>query len=186
MIEPQLYKPGLCVAPSYKSRLLQKGFIKLYCILIGVELRSVCVCVCVCVIVTQSCLTLCDPMDCSPPGSSVHGILQARILEWIAIPFSNVNFSSSSLVAKLCLTLGTPQTVACHVPLCIGFSRQEYCSGLPLRSPVWRNTHRHYWNLLQEFVLRSSPVNKWKWLLDFKVLPYKTWPQHFWSGESLK
>ena len=38
--------------------------------------------------VAQSCLTLCDPMDCSPPGSSVHGILQARILEWVAIPFS--------------------------------------------------------------------------------------------------
>ena len=36
----------------------------------------------------QSCLTLCDPMDCSPPGSSVHGILKARILEWVAIPFS--------------------------------------------------------------------------------------------------
>ena len=36
----------------------------------------------------QSCLTLCDPMDCSPPGSSVHGIFQARILEWVAIPFS--------------------------------------------------------------------------------------------------
>jgi len=35
-----------------------------------------------------SCLTLCDPMDHSPPGSSVHGILQARILEWVAIPFS--------------------------------------------------------------------------------------------------
>ena len=41
-----------------------------------------------CVLVAQSCLTLCDPMDCSPPGSSVHGILQARILEWVAIPFS--------------------------------------------------------------------------------------------------
>ena len=39
-------------------------------------------------LVTQSCPTLCDPMDCSPPGSSVHGILQARILEWVAIPFS--------------------------------------------------------------------------------------------------
>ena len=39
-------------------------------------------------LVTQSCLTLCDPVDCSPPGSSVHGILQARILEWVAIPFS--------------------------------------------------------------------------------------------------
>ena len=38
--------------------------------------------------VAQSCLTLCDPMDCSPPGSSVHGILQARILEWVFIPFS--------------------------------------------------------------------------------------------------
>ena len=41
-----------------------------------------------CVLVTQSCLTLWDPMDCSSPGSPVHGILQARILEWVAIPFS--------------------------------------------------------------------------------------------------
>ena len=40
------------------------------------------------VVVTQSCPTPCDPTDCSPPGSSVHGVLQARILEWIAIPFS--------------------------------------------------------------------------------------------------
>ena len=39
------------------------------------------------VLVTQSCLTLCDPMDCSPLGSSVHGILQARILEWVAISY---------------------------------------------------------------------------------------------------
>ena len=38
--------------------------------------------------VTQSCLTLCDPMDCSLPSSSVHGILQARVLEWVAISFS--------------------------------------------------------------------------------------------------
>ena len=40
------------------------------------------------VLVSQSCPTLCDPMDCSLPGSSVYGILQARILEWVAIPFS--------------------------------------------------------------------------------------------------
>ena len=40
------------------------------------------------VLATQSCPTLCDPMDCSPPGSSVHGILQARILKCVAIPFS--------------------------------------------------------------------------------------------------
>ena len=51
----------------------------------------VCVCVCVCVCmcsVAQSCLTLRDAMDCNPPGSSVYGILQARKLEWVAIPFS--------------------------------------------------------------------------------------------------
>ena len=67
----------------------------------------VCVCVCVCVLAIQlsvtpwtlcvyvclsvSCLTLCDPMDCSPPGSSVHGILQARILGWVAISFSRAS-----------------------------------------------------------------------------------------------
>ena len=45
------------------------------------------VCVCVCVLVAQLCLTLCDPMDCSQPGSSVHGIFQGRILGWEAIPF---------------------------------------------------------------------------------------------------
>ena len=39
-------------------------------------------------LVTRLCLTLCDPMDCSPSGSSVLGILQARILEWVAMPFS--------------------------------------------------------------------------------------------------
>ena len=43
---------------------------------------------CVCVLDTQLCPTLCDPMDCSLPGSSDHGILQARILEWLAMPFS--------------------------------------------------------------------------------------------------
>ena len=41
--------------------------------------------------VTQSCPTLCDPMDCSPPGSFTHGILQARALEWVAIAFSNLS-----------------------------------------------------------------------------------------------
>ena len=47
----------------------------------------VCVCVCVCVcLVAELCPTLCNSMDCVPPGSSVHGILQARILEWVANP----------------------------------------------------------------------------------------------------
>ena len=47
-------------------------------------------CICICESVTQSCPTLCDPMGCSPPGSSALGILQARMLEWVAIPFSNM------------------------------------------------------------------------------------------------
>ena len=52
------------------------------------------------VLVTQSCLTACDPMDCSPPGSSVHGIVQARILEWVAISFSNSAPSKTILFFK--------------------------------------------------------------------------------------
>ena len=48
--------------------------------------------------VTQACLTLCDPMDCSLPGSPIHGIFQARVLEWGAIAFSSNNFSSYQLV----------------------------------------------------------------------------------------
>ena len=47
-----------------------------------------------CVLVSQSCLTLCDPMDCSPPGCSVHGILQERKLEWAAVLFSRVSSQS--------------------------------------------------------------------------------------------
>ena len=52
--------------------------------------------------VTQSCLTLCDPMDHSPPGSSVHGIFQARILEWVAMP-SSTGSSQESNLCLLCL-----------------------------------------------------------------------------------
>ena len=59
-----------------------------------VPVFSLCVCVCVCVcmcvrVCAQSCLNLCNPMNCSLPGSSVHGIFQARILEWVAISYSS-------------------------------------------------------------------------------------------------
>ena len=54
--------------------------------------------------VTQSCLTLSDPMDCSPPGSSVHGILQARVLEWGAIAFSHCS-SKALLYSHLTLAI---------------------------------------------------------------------------------
>ena len=55
------------------------------------------------VLVTQSCLTLCDPMDYSPPSSSVHGIVQVRILEWVAIPFSRISFQPSNRTQGSCI-----------------------------------------------------------------------------------
>ena len=57
--------------------------------------------VCCVVLVTQSCLTLCDPMDYSPPGSSVHGILQERIPEWVVIPFSRASWRWNLQVGSL-------------------------------------------------------------------------------------
>ena len=56
------------------------------------------------VLVTQSCLTLCDLMDCIPPGSSVHGILQVRIPEWVAIPFSKRSSRLRDRTQVSCIT----------------------------------------------------------------------------------
>ena len=83
----------------------------------------------------QSCLTLSDPMDCSPPGSLAHGILQARTLEWVAISVSNawkwkVKVKSLSRVRLLV----TPWTAAYQAPPSMGVSRWEYWSELPLPS----------------------------------------------------
>ena len=75
-----------------------------------------------------------DPIDGSPPSFSVPGILQARILEWAAISFSNACMHAKSL--QLCLTLCDPMSRAAHqAPLSSGFSSQEYWSGLLFPSP---------------------------------------------------
>ena len=86
----------------------------------------------------QSCPTLCDPIDGSPPGSPIPGILQARTLEWVAIAFSNawkwkVKVKSLSRVRLL----ASPWTAAYQAPPSMGFSRQEYWSGVPLPSPLF-------------------------------------------------
>ena len=83
----------------------------------------------------QSCPTLCDPIDGSPPGSPVPGIVQARTLEWVAISFSSawkwkVKVKSLSPVRLL----ATPWTAAYQAPPSMGFSRQEYWSGLSFPS----------------------------------------------------
>ena len=83
----------------------------------------------------QSCPTLCNPTDGSPPGSPIPGILQARTLEWVAIFFSNA--WKQKVKVKLLNSVrlsANPWTAAYQAPPPMGFSRQEYWSGLPLPS----------------------------------------------------
>ena len=85
----------------------------------------------------QTCLTLCNPIDSSPPGSPVPGILQARTLEWVAISFSNAWKWKVKVKSLSCVRLpATPWTAAHQAPPSMGFSRQEYRSGVPLSTPV--------------------------------------------------
>ena len=94
----------------------------------------------------QLCPTLCDPIDGSPPGSPVPGILKARTLEWVDISFSNawkwkVKVKSLSRVRLF----ATPRTAAYRAPPSMGFSRQKYWSGVPLPSPIHPILpHNHY------------------------------------------
>ena len=119
----------------------------------------------------QSCPTLWDPIDRSSPGSAVPGILQARTLEWVAISFSNtwkwkVKVNSFSRVRLL----ATPWTAAYQAPPSMGFSRQEYWSGVPLPSPViilglakCRGS-KHPCHEPLEFVLSNIEVTALMWL----------------------
>ena len=79
----------------------------------------------------QSCPTLCDPIDGSPPGSPIPGILQARTLEWVAISFSNAWKVKVKSLSRVRL-LATPWTATYQAPPSMEFSRQEYWSGMPL------------------------------------------------------
>ena len=88
----------------------------------------------------QSCPTLCDPIDGSPPASPVPGILQARTLEWVPISFSNAwkwKVKVKSLSRVLAWLLATPWTAAFQAPPSMGFSRQEYWSRVPSPSLFW-------------------------------------------------
>ena len=86
----------------------------------------------------QSCPTLCDPVDGSPPGSPVPGILQARTPEWVAISFSNAWTWKVKVRSLSCLRLlAIPWTAAHQAPPSMGLSRQECWSGVPLPSPCY-------------------------------------------------
>ena len=85
----------------------------------------------------RSCPNLGDPIDGSPPGSSVPGILQARTLEWVAISFSNVcKWKVKVKLLSHVWLLVTPWTAAYQAPPSMGFAGQEYWSGVPSPSPT--------------------------------------------------
>ena len=150
----------------------------------------------------QSCPTLCDPVDGSPPGSPVPGILQARTLEWVAISFSSawkwkVKGKSLSCVRLL----ETPWTTARQAPPPMGFSRQEYWSGLPLPSPllevggdlmkplegeegspVWKcllwgdgTVIKSSWWTLASNACLLQPLNQWSWSSGYNRMSCRTW-----------
>ena len=110
-----------------------------------------------------------------PPGSPVPGILQARTLEWVAISFSNacrwkVKVKSFSRVRLL----ATPWTSAYQAPPSMGFSRQEYWSGVPLPSPIFKHTslkYHYYCYLRVNTVLSmsSNPIQlaMYRWLKEY-------------------
>ena len=109
----------------------------------------------------QSCPTLCDPIDGSLPGSPVPGILQARTVEWVAISFFNAwkwKVKVKSLIYVWLFTI--PGTAAHQAPPSMGFSRQEYWSGVPLPSPLGRNQSCSIWvkhkNIFIRFLLSFS------------------------------
>ena len=130
----------------------------------------------------QSCLTLCDPIDGSPSGSPIPGILQVRTLEWIAISFSNAWKWKVKVKALSCVLLfTTPWTAAHQAPPSMGFSRQEYWSGVPLPSPkflLYRfKLYRFIINLTSAFLNLSLnwtnsvlPMSKTEKFLDFVLL----------------
>ena len=103
--------------------------------------------------VAQSCLTLSNPMDCSLPGSFIHGIFQARVLEWGAIAFSNAwkwkvkvkSLRLSTWKLHSCVRLlATPWTAVYQAPPSMGFSRQEYWSETSTEAIAFSNITVQY------------------------------------------
>ena len=123
----------------------------------------------------QSCLTLCDPIDGSPPGSPVPGFLQTRTLEWVAISFSNAWRSKGKVKSLSRVRLfATPWTAAHQAPPSMGFSRQEYWSGVPSPSPHCTSNVPLFsrmwlviwglWSIPRDFFLSK---HLWLWLIIF-------------------
>ena len=102
----------------------------------------------------QSCPTLCDPIDGSPRGSPIPGILQARTLEWVTISFSNAwKWKVKVKTLSHVWLFTTPWTATYQAPPCMGFSRQEYWSGVPLPSRVTLFIKLYIWSTASSLVI---------------------------------
>ena len=122
----------------------------------------------------QLCPTLCDPIDSSPPGSPVPGILQARTLEWVAISFCDAwKWKAKVKLFSHVWLFATPWTAAHQAPPSMGFSRQEYWSGVPLHSP--KETSRSWKRQRNRFFPRIS--RKEGSLADTMILTVRVWIQ---------
>ena len=120
------------VNESADQDLLNPNFIDVFCWPRCVPPR----CVMLLLLSRFSRVRLCDPIDGSPPGSPIPRILQARTLEWVAISFSNAwKWKMKEKSLSRVRLLATPWTAAHQAPPSMGFSRQEYWSGVPLPSP---------------------------------------------------
>ena len=126
----------------------------------------------------QSCPTLCDPINSSPPGYPIPGILQARTLERVAISFSNAWKWKEKLKSLSRVRLFvTPWTAAYQAPLSMGFSRQEYWSGLPFPSPM-HESEKWKWSCVWLLV---TP-----WTTAYQAPPSMGFSrQEYWSGVPL-
>ena len=100
----------------------------------------------------QSCSTLCDSIDSSPPGSAAPGIPQARTLEWVAISFSNAGKWKAKVKLLSHVQLYTNAWTAAYQAPTMGFSRQEYWSGVPLPSLLFLLTVLINWTWMAQTV----------------------------------
>ena len=120
----------------------------------------------------QSCATLCDPIDGSPPGFPFPGILQARTLEWVAIAFSNAwNWKVKVKSLTRARLFATPWTAAYQAPPSMGFSRQEYWSGVPLTvALVMVNTDNSFRIYFSQVKVKTYTVQHKLLLYNFFLL----------------
>ena len=127
----------------------------------------------------QSCPMLCDPINGSPPGSPVPGILQAKTLEWVAISFSNVwKWKVKVKSLSRVWLLATPGTAAYQAPPSMGYSRQEYWSWVPL--PSLGSPFERTFKFMKSWVWATLEKPPYK-VMQHKIHEIKVYFLSFWG-----